>query len=347
MAQGQLLIKVANGSVSYGTLTSNNIANSISVSASYCTIGADCSLSASIINLNVVAGSVANTWVATDTKAGSTQGNYTLTVASPTFSAGNNSSGGYLNVGSYTFTPSSAVITNPGYSTNYATGYPVLTIPGTISITPLALTIATPSPSKVYDATNSITARSLAPSNAVAGDSLIVAGSGTYASVNAGTGQSYTINSISIGGADAANYSFTGNVTGTNGVITRAPLTISNATAANKTYDGTNAASFNGGTLNGLISVDSTNVTLTQAGTFSQSDVGSNLVVAAAYVLGGSAANNYLLAQPTGLTANITPKALTVTGTTVANKVYNGNDVASVTSGTLIGVVNGDSVALV
>ncbi|WP_231969882.1 MBG domain-containing protein [Polynucleobacter necessarius] len=46
MAQGQLLITVANASRAYGTLTAANIASAATVSASYCTIGADCSLSA-------------------------------------------------------------------------------------------------------------------------------------------------------------------------------------------------------------------------------------------------------------------------------------------------------------
>lgn len=103
MAQGQLLITVANASRAYGTLTAANIASAATVSASYCTIGADCSLSASIITLNMVAGSSVNTWVATDAKPGATQGNYTLTITPPTLTAANSSSGGYLNVGSYTY----------------------------------------------------------------------------------------------------------------------------------------------------------------------------------------------------------------------------------------------------
>ncbi|MBT8557365.1 hypothetical protein G6712_00005, partial [Polynucleobacter paneuropaeus] len=343
--QGQLLITVANSSIAYGTLKASTISSAAQVSASYCNIGTNCTI-ADIVSLNVIAGSQANTFIATDAKTGSAQGNYTLTINTPTLTASNSSAGGYLNIGSYTFTPSTKVVTNSGYSTNYATGYPILTVAGTISITPLTLNINAPSPSKVYDATNAISAKTLTASNLVTGDQLTITGSGTYASSNAGSSLSYTLSTVALSGADAANYAYSGSITGTNGVITKAALTISGATVASKTYDGTNTASFSGGTLNGLVSADAINVTLTQAGSFSQSNIGNNLVVTAADTLSGAAAGNYTLTQPTGLTANITAKVLTVTGTTVTNKTYDGTNVATVTGGSLVGVVSGETVTL-
>ncbi|QWD19032.1 hypothetical protein G6696_05520 [Polynucleobacter paneuropaeus] len=343
--QGQLLITVANSSIAYGTLKASTINSAAQVSASYCNIGTNCTI-ADIVSLNVIAGSQANTFIATDAKTGSAQGNYTLTINTPTLTAANSSDGGYLNIGSYTFTPSTTVVTNSGYSTNYATGYPILTVAGTISITPLTLNINAPSPSKVYDATNAISAKTLTASNLVTGDQLTITGSGTYASSNAGSSLSYTLSTVALSGADAANYAYSGSITGTNGVITKAALTISGATVANKTYDGTNTASFSSGTLNGLVSADAINVTLTQAGSFSQSNIGNNLVVTAADTLSGAAAGNYTLTQPTGLTANITAKVLTVTGTTVTNKTYDGTNVATVTGGSLVGVVSGETVTL-
>ncbi|MBT8612044.1 hypothetical protein G6664_00005, partial [Polynucleobacter paneuropaeus] len=343
--QGQLLITVANSSIAYGTLKASTISSAAQVSASYCNIGTNCTI-ADIVSLNVIAGSQANTFIATDAKTGSAQGNYTLTINTPTLTAANSSAGGYLNIGSYTFTPSTTVVTNSGYSTNYATGYPILTVAGTISITPLTLNISVSSPSKVYDATNAISAKTLTASNLVTGDQLTITGSGTYASSNAGSSLSYTLSTVALSGADAANYAYSGSITGTNGVITKAALTISGATVANKTYDGTNTASFSGGTLNGLVSADAINVTLTQAGSFSQSNIGNNLVVTAADTLSGAAAGNYTLTQPTGLTANITAKVLTVTGTTVTNKTYDGTNVATVTGGSLVGVVSGETVTL-
>ena len=56
--------------------------------------------------------------------------------------------------------------------------------------------------------------------------------------------------------------------------------------------------------------------------------------------------SNYSLVQPTGLSANITAKPLTVSGTTVADKVYDGNNVAALSGASLVGLVTGDAVTL-
>ena len=92
---------------------------------------------------------------------------------------------------------------------------------------------------------------------------------------------------------------------------------MSGTTVANKVYDGSNAAIVSGGTLVGVVAGE--NIGLTQAGTFSSANVGTGLAVTIADSLSNNAAGNYTLTQPTGFTANITPKALTVSGTTVAN----------------------------
>ncbi|MBT8532747.1 hypothetical protein G6645_09230, partial [Polynucleobacter paneuropaeus] len=77
-------------------------------------------------------------------------------------------------------------------------------------------------------------------------------------------------------------------------------------------------------------------------GSFSQSNVGTGLAITIADTLGNNGLGNYTITQPTGLTANITAKTLTVTGTTVANKVYDGSNTATLT-GTLSGVVSTDA----
>ena len=97
----------------------------------------------------------------------------------------------------------------------------------------------------------------------------------------------------------AGNYILT-QPTGFTANITAKALTITGATVANKTYDGNNVANISGGSLVGV--VGSENVTLTEAATFSQSNVGNGLAVTAANVLGGTAAGNYTLTQQTGLT---------------------------------------------
>jgi len=125
--------------------------------------------------------------------------------------------------------------------------------------------------------------------------------------------------------------------------ITAKALTVSGTTVSNKVYDGTTTASLSNGTLVGVVVADAANVTLTQAGTFADKNVGVAKVVTAANTIGGTESGNYSLTQPTGLSADITAKALTVSGTTVANKVYDGNATATLSNGTLVGVVAADA----
>jgi hypothetical protein len=87
-------------------------------------------------------------------------------------------------------------------------------------------------------------------------------------------------------------------------------------------------------------------VDLVQSGAFVTKNAGSNLGVTITNSLRGTAAGNYLLVQPSGLTADITPKALRVVDGKVAAKDYDGTTAATMTGGKLSGVIKGDSVAL-
>ena len=64
--------------------------------------------------------------------------------------------------------------------------------------------------------------------------------------------------------------------------------------------------------------------------------------------LSGGDAGNYTVTQPSGLTADITAKNLTISGAVAHNKQYDGNTTATVdfTSATLVGVVTGDAVTI-
>jgi len=105
-------------------------------------------------------------------------------------------------------------------------------------------------------------------------------GFGSYASANAGTNLAYTINSLAISGADAANYFFSASLTGTNGVITQAPLTVGGLSANNKVYDGTVTATYSGTpTLIGVISGDSVSVSGSPAANFAQSNAANSIAV--------------------------------------------------------------------
>lgn len=115
-------------------------------------------------------------------------------------------------------------------------------------------------------------------------------------------------------------------------------LTVTGASASNKTYDGTNAATISG-SLSGIVGGDG--VTLNGTGTFASTNVGTGISVTSTSTLSGAQAANYTLTQPTGLSANITAKALTITANDVS-KVFGttltgGSGSTAFTSGGLVG----------
>ena len=105
------------------------------------------------------------------------------------------------------------------------------------------------------------------------------------------------------------------------------PLTVTGATTANKTYDGTTTASVTGGSLVGVVSPDV--VTLSQSGTFASKNVGTTIAITGTCSIGGANSSAYILAaQPTLTARNITAAALSVTANNVT-KAYG----ATLTSG--------------
>jgi trimeric autotransporter adhesin len=125
-------------------------------------------------------------------------------------------------------------------------------------------------------------------------------------------------------------------------VVLQASLTISDAAAQNKVYDGNTDAQITG-TLTGILFSD--DVSFNGTGSFATDQVGEDIVVTASAVLTGTDAGNYTLTQPTGLSADITQKSLTINAATANDKVYDGNNTATI-SGTLSGIVSGDDVIL-
>ena len=126
---------------------------------------------------------------------------------------------------------------------------------------------------------------------------------------------------------------------------TDAALTVTGAVAAHKEYDKTAAATVSGATLAGVIAGDTVNLTNHVTGTFSQVNVGTGLAVTTVMALTGTHAANYSVSQPT-LTADITPKTLGLSGITVTDKNYDQTTAATVSGGTIAGVIAGDTVTL-
>ena len=69
----------------------------------------------------------------------------------------------------------------------------------------------------------------------------------------------------------------------------------------------------------------------------------SKTVTVSGHTLSGTDAANYTVANTGSATANITPKALTLSGITASNKVYDGSTLATITSGTFGNLFNGET----
>jgi trimeric autotransporter adhesin len=247
---------------------------------------------------------------------------------------------GAVNAGSYAVTASGLYSDQQGYDISYANG--------TLTVNPASLVVTGVSAAnKVYDAGVGATLNGTASVTAIAGDTVSVAGvgSGTFADKNAGNGKAVTVTGYTLSGADAGNYTIV-QPTGVTANITPASLAVTGVSPVGKVYDGTRATTFIGSPTVTPLGTDVVLVGGGNNGIFIDKNVGSGKVVTGTgYFLGGADANNYVIVQPTG-TANITPANLTVSGVTAQNKVYNANDVATLSGTASVAAFAGDTVTV-
>ena len=170
--------------------------------------------------------------------------------------------------------------------------------------------------SKTYDRTTSVVMTGTATySGLVNSESFSVSDAVSWAFPSATVGSNKTLTQTGSFTVPSSNYSITQpSITAS---ITSVVLTVSSASANNKVYNGTTAATISG-SLNGIISPDV--VTLSGTGTFASANVGTGISVTSTSTLGGANAANYSLTQPTGITANISQATQTITFGALANK---------------------------
>ena len=198
--------------------------------------------------------------------------------------------------------------------------------------------------SRSYNGTTDATITGATLSGVLTGEIVTLANSttGIFAQSDAGTGITVTI-AMTLAGSAKGNYTLTqptltGDITGT-------ILTVTGATAENKTYDTTTDAILSGAVLNGVLAGD--DVTLDAlTGTFDQASVGTAIPVTATLTIKGVDKIKYILTQPTGLTANITTATLSVIGASANNKAYDGTTDATISSDLLDGVIGSDNVSV-
>jgi hypothetical protein len=181
---------------------------------------------------------------------------------------------------------------------------------GTINKTNITVTAA--ANTKFYDTTLSAAATPNVTSGGVqAGDTAGFVES--YTTQNAGTGKTLTPSGTVTDGNSGNNYNYSF-IASANGTINPAPVTVvSGIGADSKVYDGTTAAtiSSNNVLLSGMLGGDANNVALSTNGymaTFATANVGTGIAVTVSNLsLTGTAAGNYTVVPPAGLTADILP----------------------------------------
>jgi len=212
----------------------------------------------------------------------------------------------------------------------------VATVSSTVSTKNLTITGITGN-NRVYDATTTATTNGTATLSGVVGsDDVSLSGTPVlnFTIKTIGTGKPITATGYALSGTTAARYTLS-QPTGLTANVTVAPLTITGAAAANKTYNGSAATTISG-TLSGILLTDV--VTLNGTGTFDNANAGTGKPVTSTSTLGGGDATNYTLTQPTGLTAAIDKANQTITfgalpGKTTADADFNAG-ATSPTSGT-------------
>lgn len=196
-------------------------------------------------------------------------------------------------VGSYTGNITLSSASSPAASATIAT------VSSAVSAKALTITNLTGG-SKVYDALLTAPVSGTATLNGIVNnDPITLSGTPAYNFTTKAVGTNpINITGLSITGTNASSYSLT--LPSLTGTITAKSVTVTGATAQDKTYNGTTVAVVSGGIVVGAITNDAVSVSTT--GTFASVNAGTGIGVTIA--LTGTDATNYNLTQP-GITANI------------------------------------------
>jgi autotransporter-associated beta strand protein len=195
------------------------------------------------------------------------------------------SGAGQLAVGNYALAGTGANVVGANFT---ATHYV-----GNQSVNRIGLTPQVSGVTKVYDGTTAATGVKIGLGGLLAGDTVGADAAGAFSSRNAGTNRSYTINGMTLHGADAGNYYLAAaSLSGNDGTITPRPITVA-AVPDTKVYDGTHGAAATPVVTGSLAAGDSF-ASLSQA--FTSANVGMNVTLAPqAQIDDGNGGANYVL----------------------------------------------------
>lgn len=235
-----------------------------------------------------------------------------------------------------------AVFTNTCGGTETATSNAA-----TLTVSKKTVTGSFTAAGKVYDGTSgaAITGRSL--QGAISGDDVSLSGgTASFDDKNAGTDKPVSGSGFTLAGAAAGNYEIS-TVPSTTADIDARPVTAS-ITAADKTYDGTTAATITGCTLNtaangaGVLAGEAVGCSATN-GEFANKNAGQDKPLSADVALSGTDKVNYALTSATAATTADIDRADLTISTVADSKVYDGTTSSSGVP-TVSGLKTGDTV---
>src|SRR5438552_1318595 len=231
----------------------------------------------------------------------------------------------------------------------------------TAAISKRSVTASITAADKTYDGTDAATISScsleaqLADHGVVSPDAVSCSASNAhFGSAAAGLGKTVAAD-VALAGADKANYQLTSASAATTAAISKRSVTAS-ITAADKTYDGSDAATISSCSLeaqladHGVVSPDAVSCSASNAH-FGSAAAGLGKTVAADVALAGADKANYQLTSASAATTAAISKRSVTASITAADKTYDGTDAATISSCSLEaqladhGVVSPDAVS--
>ncbi len=327
-----LLIRVSDVNQTYGSSTNFSV-----VDAEYLTLG-------NVLRSVTVTPVGANSFTYTDNVVGgATTGTFNLV----------SSAGSSADVGNYSISVDN--FTKNG--SNFTTTIPSVQT-GNLTVNPrTAVIAANPVVSKTYN--GSLAANgSYTITNKLVGDDAVLSAAGDYTdNANVGSSHTFELYNLSFSGTKASNYSLDTsalpNLTGSGGVITRAPLTLTTSNVV-KNYNGSLSTSgattapaltVTSGTLFANASNDGLTDTVSGGSfAFTNANAGSGnktVTVSSATINDGNSGGNYLVTYTSNTTSTINPAPLTLSTHNVV-KIYDGTlSVVGATTAPVLRVTSG------
>ena len=204
---------------------------------------------------------------------------------------------------------------------------------------------------KTYDGSANATVNSSTMAGAVDGEAVDYTVTGVFADKNAAAGKTVNLTYELTDAAKVNYYIDTANSQKTaTATIKQKEVHITGITANSREYDGTteaNSCLTDGYTLYGKVDGDDVGVDITAE--FADANVIERNYIKLSYTLTGGDKDNYVVDMTKSnqtAAAKIKPKKLTITDVTVADKIYDGTNTATITGVTFDGLVNGETLTV-